>query len=215
VSSVRLRNLAGDVGVFALGFDDGDRRQAGEQHVIGGFLAERRPFGDGLVFALFRACTAGVGELLSIGLPAGLDQLLVDQDAGEFFAEHQLFAGIPGALADLLRRFLAGVDLPLQGLQALLEFQPDAIEHGALFFRQALVGARFGIHLPGEDGVLFFFTGDQRGDLLVVFERGGFVAQLGAQLGDFALQQTQGLTGVAGRNERAGLKPAPALPNDW
>jgi hypothetical protein len=48
-------------------------------------------------FCLFRRAGAfGVGEFLRIGLPAGFDQLLVDQDAGEFFVENQLLGWRPG-----------------------------------------------------------------------------------------------------------------------
>ena len=144
-----LRDFAGNIGVFALGFDHGDGCQAGEQHIIGGFIAERRPFGDCAVFAFFRAAAFGVGDFLSVGLPAGFDQLLVDQNAGEFFIEAELLAGGMGALADLLRRFLAGFELALQGLQAVLEFLFDAIQRGCLFFGQTLIGAGFGVHLTG------------------------------------------------------------------
>ncbi len=80
-----LRNLAGDIDVFALGFDHGHRRESGKQHVIGGLLAGGGPFGDGFVPAFFGAGATRMGDDLRIGLPAGFSQLLVDQDAGQFF----------------------------------------------------------------------------------------------------------------------------------
>jgi hypothetical protein len=69
----------------------------------------------------------------------------------------------------------------LQGLQALLEFLFDAVQRGCLFFGQALVGTGFGVHLPGKDGVFFFFAGDQGGELLVAVEGGVFAADFGTR----------------------------------
>ena len=123
----------------------------------------------------------------------------------------QLAAGGLGALGDLLRGFLAGVELALQGLQALLEFLFDAVQRGCLFFGQALVGTGFGVHLPGEDGVLFLFAGDQFGELLLAFEGGIFAADFGAQLVNFALQLAHSEAGVGGRQERAGAETGTGL----
>ena len=151
---------------------------------------------------------------MSASQPASI-KLLVDQDAGQFFVENQLAAGGLGALSDLLRRLLAGVELTLQGLQALLEFLFDAVQCGRLFFGQALVGAGFGVHLPGEDGVLFLFAGDQFGELLIAFE-GGVLLPTSARSWSISLCSWRtARLGSAGGRKGPGRKPAPALPNDW
>ena len=93
----------------------------------------------------------------------------------------------------------------------MLEFLFDAIQRGRLLFGQALVGAGLRVHLPGKDGILFLFAGDQDGELLVVFEGGVLAAQFGAQLFDFAVQLTQRLAGVAGRQEGTGPEAGAGL----
>jgi hypothetical protein len=45
----------------------------------------RRPFGDGLVGPFFRTGSAFVGQFLTVRFPAGFCELLVDQQASEFF----------------------------------------------------------------------------------------------------------------------------------
>ena len=65
--------------------------------------------------------------------------------------------------------------------------------------------------MPGEDGVFFFFAGDQVGELLLAFEGGVLAADFGAQLVNFALQLAYRKAGVGGGLERAGAKAGTGL----
>ena len=54
------------------------------------------PFGDGFVLAPLGAGTARVGETDGVGLPACLDQLLVDDLAGVGFVQEDRPGGLIG-----------------------------------------------------------------------------------------------------------------------
>ena len=114
------------------------------------------------------AVLVGLGHELEVGLPAGIIELLVDEDAGQVFVEIELAGGLLGFLDDLLGDLRLGSQLLLQRLEALLMFTAQCVERGFVFGSQLLVGARLGIHLLGQYGVFLSLAFEQASQLLVV-----------------------------------------------
>ena len=101
--ALSLWNTISNIDAFTFGFDDGYGCKSGEQHVIGtSFWAACRPLGDRLVFAFLGACAFAVSEVQGICVPTSIDQLLVDQNAGEVFREIKAAAGLLGFFGHLL-----------------------------------------------------------------------------------------------------------------
>ena len=81
-----------DVLVFAFGFDDGDRNQTNEKHIVGG-SASGGPLGDGQIAALLWAHPFGVSVGDRVGLPTRLAQLFVDQLPGRYLIKFKSGGG--------------------------------------------------------------------------------------------------------------------------
>ncbi len=198
-----LRDLAGDVRVLTLGLDDGDRGQAGEESIVGRLLAARGPLRDGLVTALFGPCAFLVGQLLGGGLPTGVDELLIDQDAGQRFIEGDSGAGLLG-LGTHVRDGLLPVDgLSLYLRQTLLEF---LLLPGQRLFGlagQLLIGPRLGIHLFSEGHVFRLLTGRQLGQALVALQLLVGITEAGLESLNLGVQVTQVSTGILRRDKGA------------
>ncbi|MNJ50345.1 hypothetical protein D3C77_456160 [compost metagenome] len=101
-----LRNSLSNVDAFALGFDYSNRHQAPEQDVVClGFKVDHGPLGNRLVLALLGARTFAVGELQRVGFPAGLIELLVDENTGQVLIQVELFSCLLGFLGKRLSSF--------------------------------------------------------------------------------------------------------------
>ena len=210
-----LPELAGDIEVFLLGFDDRDGRQAVEQQIIGATLLGG-PFGNGTVGTLLRPRTFAVGQCLGVGLPASFDQMLVDENAREVFAQHDLLAGAVGALVQSLTplgdlRIALRRQLLLQGLDLLFIF--GALRGERLFLGGSLLtpGPDFFIHGQGQGFVFAFLAADEFVELLAGIDLNARLLQLMAQLLDLGLQAAQLLAGVRGRDESAWLESSARL----
>lgn len=69
------------VAIAALGLDDTDQGQAREQGAVSR-AAGGGPLGDGQITPLGRPRALGVAQLASVGFPAGVPKLLVDDGSG-------------------------------------------------------------------------------------------------------------------------------------
>ncbi|MNN08088.1 hypothetical protein D3C81_1209320 [compost metagenome] len=119
--------------------------------------------------------------------------------------------GLLGLAQNLLAGLWSGFQLLLQGLEVLLVLGLQPCQFGFVCGCLLFIGARFGIHLLGEDRVLFFFAFEQGGQLLIGFELLAGLMELCFELLDFALQLAQRRAGVAGHHEGAGLEAAAGL----
>jgi len=109
--ALSLGDAVGNVDALAFGFNDGNRGEACEQHVVSVFFRlARRPLGNGFVLTFLRARSLAIGKIERVGFPSSIVQLLVDEDAGEVFVEVELTAG----LLSLAGNLLGGLRLVLQ-----------------------------------------------------------------------------------------------------
>ena len=152
-----------------------------------------------------------MGEVEGVGFPAGFEQLLVDDDAGEVFRQVEMAAGLLRLMQYLLSGLGFGLQLLLQGFEAALVFGAQLGERGFMGGGLFLVTARLGIHLLGEHGVFLGLAFEQRRKLLIAFHLLAGLVQLCLELFDLALQLAQRRAGVAGHHEGAGLEVAAGL----
>jgi len=199
-----LRDLSGHVDLLPLGLDHRQRDEAGKQHVVGGLLALRGPFRDRQVLAMLRAGAAAVTGPHGVGVPAGLDQLQVDELPRGRLVDLHLAGGLArsfdelaqgvGAFLVLLRSEL-GVELRLQAGGAL-----------AGLFGQLLIDRAFLLRLLGH-GALLGGLGLQQASHLGLHGLFGLgVMQLRLQLLNLLLQAGQLAARVVRHDEGARLE---------
>ncbi len=147
-----------------------------------------------------------MGEVERVGFPAGLAQLLVDQDAGEVFAEVEGVAGLLGGVGDLLGGGLAGGVRLLQAGDALFEVLAQPVQFLFALDCQRRLRTRFDVHRFGELGVEFGFAALEFGErlALVVLLAGGI--QLRFQAMDLGLHVTQRRGWILRGHESPGLE---------
>ena len=151
-----LADLARDVLVQALGFDHGHGHQAGEQHVVGALHAWHGPFGNGHVLPTRRARALGVGKLHRIGLPAGVAQHLVDDEAGGCLVHVHQAGGFAGAVAPGANGFRAGRLRRGCGRLGHDQFGLELLDGGAGFAGELLIDIAL-LQRLGSEG--FFLLG--------------------------------------------------------
>ena len=151
------------------------------------------PLGNGTVVAFLRAGAFLEGDVLAVGFPARVLQLLVDEDAGEFFVQYQGVGGGLGLFGYLLALLINGL---LALLRELLLQRFDLLLVGLLLLAQCLLvmarlfrqGAGFFIHGERQGFVFGFFFLNQLAELLAAVQRHVGVLQIVAELFDVALK---------------------------
>ena len=151
------------------------------------------PFGNGAVVAFLRAGAFLEGDILAVGFPPGVLQLLIYKNAGEFFVQYQGVGGSFGFLGHLLALLVNGL---LALLCELLLQGPDLLLVGLLLLAQGLFvlarlfrqGAGFLIHGHGQRFVFGFFLLDQLAELLAAVQCHVGVLQVVPELFDVALK---------------------------